>query len=252
MRKTWNDSELIYAIRICDDELLKLSISLTFACSLRPGELAGLMWSATSLIDEHGILLEKPSIDINKIITREYISALKESNNRGIIMQFPPIFGKPDSKTVMVLKNPKTEASTRRVYLPLTVARMLLDYKAKQDDEKEILGDDYNDYGLVIAQKNGNPYDVKDISKRFNKFIKSHGLNLVQFMSIRHSSVTTKLKATKGDTKSVQGDTGHSTPEMINTVYAQIRDENRAQTAEIIDDLIFSKLNTENISDSQR
>lgn len=52
---------------------------------------------------------------------------------------------------MLVLKTPKTITSVRRVYLPPSVAKMLVDWKKQQDEAKEALGAEYQDYGLVFA-----------------------------------------------------------------------------------------------------
>ena len=48
------------------------------------------------------------------------------------------------------------------------------------------------------------------INRAFNKLIKENGLPHVVFHSLRHSSITYKLKLNGGDMKSVQGDSGHA------------------------------------------
>lgn len=45
------------------------------------------------------------------------------------------------NSTVRILKTPKTESSVRKIFLPKSVANMLVDWKAEQDEMKEILGD---------------------------------------------------------------------------------------------------------------
>ena len=51
---------------------------------------------------------------------------------------------------VRILKTPKTESSVRKIFLPKSVANMLVDWKAEQDEMKEILGDEYMDYKLKL------------------------------------------------------------------------------------------------------
>ena len=47
------------------------------------------------------------------------------------------------------------------------------------------------------------------------------------FHSLRHSSITYKLKLNGGDMKSVQGDSGHAQVKMVADVYSHIIDEDR-------------------------
>ncbi len=86
---------------------------------------------------------------------------------------------------------------------------MLIEWKEKQDETKEVLGDEYLDYNLVMASTFGLPLGDGAIRKPLNQLIKEHNLPPVVFHSLRHSSVTYKLKLNGGDIKAVQGDSGH-------------------------------------------
>ena len=128
------------------------------------------------------------------------------------------------NKTVSVLKNPKTESSVRKIFLPTTVANQLVEWKKKQDETKEVLGDAYDDYNLVMTTLLGMPVSDGSIRKSFNKLIEEHNLPKVVFHSLRHTSVTYKLKLNGGDIKAVQGDSGHSQINMVTDVYSHIID----------------------------
>ena len=52
------------------------------------------------------------------------------------------------------------------------------------------------------------------------------------FHSLRHTSVTYKLKLSGGDIKAVQGDSGHAQADMVTEVYGHIIDEDRRKNAE--------------------
>ncbi len=124
--------------------------------------------------------------------------------------------------TLLVLKIPKTESSVRKVFLPRSVAEMLQKWKRKQLNTKAILGEEYNDYNLVMTSEFGSPLESGTIRVSFNKLIEEHHLPKVVFHSLRHSSVTYKLKLNKGDIKAVQGDSGHSQTDMVTDVYSHI------------------------------
>jgi len=234
-RPQWTGEELKYALSICDDELLYLCMSLVFACSLRTCELAGLTWDCVKASEE-SIADHSSCIYIKKELRRIDKQSMKDTGERDIIKKFPAILG--GKTTVMVLKALKTEASTRRVYLPDTVARLLMNYKAQQEKQKEFLQGDYHDYGMVIAQDNGNPYEGNHLSKRFSRFVRKNNLREVVFYSLRHSSATEKLRETH-DVKSVQGDLGHARADMTENVYAGILDESRMKIAVSMDNDFF-------------
>ena len=69
-------------------------------------------------------------------------------------------------------------------------------------------------------------------NRAFNKLIEENGLPKVVFHSLRHSSITYKLKLNGGDMKSVQGDSGHAQVKMVADVYSHIIDDDRRLNAE--------------------
>ena len=73
--------------------------------------------------------------------------------------------------TLLVLKIPKTESSVRKVFLPRSVAEMLQKWKLKQLNTKAILGEEYNDYNLVMTSEFGSPLESGTIRVSFNKLI---------------------------------------------------------------------------------
>ena len=142
-----------------------------------------------------------------------------------------------------VLKTPKTESSIRKIYIPRTVSEMLARQKAEQDKIKELLGNEYQDYGLVMATGYGMPMGTGSIHKRFAKLIEENNLPEVVFHSLRHTSVTYKLKLNRGDIKSVQGDSGHAQVSMVTEVYSHIIDEDRKKNAERFEEAFYGKKN---------
>ena len=144
-----------------------------------------------------------------------------------------------------MLKTPKTETSNRTVWLPTTLAQLLVQYKKDQQELKEFLGSAYNDYNLVIALENGNPVEIRIVRVRFTTLCEEHNFEVVVFHSLRHLSTKYKLKMTHGDIKSVQGDTGHAEAEMVTDVYSEIVDEDRRLNAKKLDEEFYDTLDTE-------
>lgn len=54
----------------------------------------------------------------------------------------------------------------------------------------------------------------------------------IHFHSLRHTSITEKLRISGGDIKSVQGDAGHKQSKMVTDQYAAIQDEPRRELAQ--------------------
>ena len=67
------------------------------------------------------------------------------------------------------------------------------------------------------------------------------GLPDVVFHSLRHTSVTYKLKLSGGDIKAVQGDSGHAQADMVTEVYGHILDEDRRKNAELMENAFYNR-----------
>jgi len=228
-RDIWTAEEIQKALNHCKDGKLYIAINLAFACSMRLGEIIGLTWDNVDISDQ-AIANDNASIYITSQLERIPLKTLEVLNNRGVQKVFPPIASK--STTRLVLKEPKTKSSIRRVWLPKTVAYILKEWKTKQENLKELLQDEYQDFNLVVALQNGRPCENRVMEKEFNKLKEKAGLPNVVFHSLRHSSTTYKLKLNHGDLKATQGDTGHAQIDMITKVYAHILDEDRRVNAQ--------------------
>ena len=195
------------------EEKRKLNIKKrSFSCSLRLGELLGLTWDCVDISPE-AIEENRAYVFINKESQRIRKESLNALDGKDVLLVFPTNHKK--NSTVRILKTPKTESSVRKIFLPKSVANMLVDWKAEQDEMKEILGDEYMDYNLPP----------------------------VVFHSFRHSSVTYKLKLNGGDIKAVQGDSGHAQVNMVTDVYSHILDDDRRKNAELFEEAFYEKKN---------
>ena len=236
-REIWTAETLFHALEVCTDDRLKMALNLTFACSLRMGELLGLTWNCVD-ISEGSIQSGTAHIRVNKEVQRVDRDTLRTLENKDVIKVFPA--GSKRTKTVLVLKTPKTASSTRKVFLPVTVAHMLQEWKKKQDEEKEFLGEEYQDYNLVFTTPFGMPIEGSVIRAALKKLIEDNDLPPVVFHSFRHASITYKLKLT-GDIKAVQGDSGHAQAQMVTDLYSHVLDDSRVHNAELFEEAFYKK-----------
>lgn len=228
-RDIWTPDTLAKAMEVCDDPILSLALNLAFSCSLRIGEMLGLTWDCVD-ISPHSIENKNASIYINKELQRVTREALEELSDKGVLKKFPPCIA--STHTALVLKEPKTKTSVRRVYLPATVDNMLVERRKEIEELMDLFGDEYIDNDLVFCSSNGRPLESAVINRSFNRLIEKHGLPKVVFHSLRHSSITYKLKLNGGDMKAVQGDSGHAQMKMVADVYSHIIDEDRCLNAQ--------------------
>ena len=77
------------------------------------------------------------------------------------------------------------------------VAQILVDIKKEQNELKDILGSEYQDYNLVMATTFGLPIEDSYLRDQMQKVIDEQGLPDVVFHSLRHTSVTYKLNEQK-------------------------------------------------------
>lgn len=236
-RDIWDAETIRRALDACRDSKLYIAMNLSFACSLRLGEILGLTWDNVHISDEE-IAADDAWIYVDKELVRASKLAIKTIGTDDIYHIFEPAM--QDANTCLILKHPKTESSVRKVWLPKTVAYILRRWREAQTDTKEFLGDEYQDYNLVIAYNSGRPCDPRMIEKAFAKLKVSADLPNVVFHSLRHSSTTYKLKLNHGDLKATQGDTGHAEIDMITKVYAHILDEDRKINAQKFESSFYS------------
>lgn len=228
-RAIWTADTLFKALEACDDDIIALAINLAFSCSLRMGELLALTWDCIDITEE-SLSKGQGSVYVNKELQRVSRGALQALDGKDVIFKFPPALA--STSTSLVIKTPKTKTSVRRIYLPNTVAEMLIKRKDNVAEMKELFGDEYTDYNLVFCSTNGRPIEASVINRGFSKLIRDNNLPKVVFHSLRHSSITYKLKLNGGDMKSVQGDSGHAQLKMIEDVYSHIIDEDRCVNAQ--------------------
>lgn len=236
-RDIWDAETIRLALDQCTDSKLYIAMNLAFACSLRMGEILGLTWKNVHIEDEN-IAADNAYIYIEAELTRASKQAIEMLGQKDIYYIFTPLM--PNTSTRLILKKPKTDSSVRKVWLPKTVAYILREWKKSQEELKGFLGDEYQDFDLVVALPNGRPCENRIIEKEFSLLKQKAGLPNVVFHSLRHSSTTYKLKLNHGDLKATQGDTGHAEIDMITKVYAHILDEDRKINAQKFESAFYA------------
>lgn len=167
----------------------------------------------------------------------EQITTIDKRRVAKRLVKFPTVSSM--TSTILVLKTPKTTSSVRKVYMPSAVARMLVEWKQAQDEKIELLGAEYQNYDLVFAGSLGMPTEASTINDALHRLIKEHDLPPIVFHSLRHSSITYKLKLNGGDIKAVQGDSGHSQAKMVTDTYSHILDDGRKNNALLFQEAFY-------------
>lgn len=242
-RDAWSDAEAIQALNACENPILQITMYLALGCSMRLGEILGLQWAQVHMEDvlvSSGEAYLKIDRELHRC-SNESIEVLERVNRSTIMFKFPKVMPKKGT-TTLVLKAPKTESSNRIVYLPTAVVDELRKVQKRQQEYRALMGDEYHDYDLVVAQMNGHPYEQRVIDKMFYKLIEKNHFRPVVFHSLRHSSTSLKLKLSRGNIKAVQGDTGHAEARMVTDTYAHGFDADRKLIAQEMDSGFFAKI----------
>ena len=103
-REIWTAETLLHALEVCEDDILSLAINLSFACSLRMGEMLGLTWDCVT-IDDRSIEENDAQIFVNKELQRVDTEAMLKLDGKEIIYTFPAVYNR--GSTTLVLKTPK-------------------------------------------------------------------------------------------------------------------------------------------------
>ena len=239
-RDTWDGRTAKKAVAACESLRLLVYIHLALGCSMRIGEISGMLWTKVLFDEENDF--EDAQIKVDSQLSRISRKAFEDLRRKQgqIKMIFPEVYPDKEYTTHLVLKEPKTKSSIRTVYLPKTTARLLYQWKNYQDRLKLETGKKFQDFNLVMTLDNGRPVEARIIGVELDKLIQENGLPDVDFHSLRHTSTSVKLIITGGDIKGVQGDTGHAVAKMVTDTYAEIDDHRRQENARKFDESFFA------------
>ena len=83
-REVWDAETIFLALDVCDDARLKLAINLSFACSMRIGEILGLTWDCVDFSPK-SIADGTASIMIEKELQRVDKTAMKSLEQKDVL-----------------------------------------------------------------------------------------------------------------------------------------------------------------------
>ena len=99
------------------------------------------------------------------------------------MFKFPPAVA--STHTALVLKETKTKTSIRKIFMPKTVAEMLVKRHEDIENLKELFREEYMDFNLVFASSCGRLIEGQVIKRALAKLIKDNDLLPVVFHSFR-------------------------------------------------------------------
>ena len=195
-----------------------VALFIQYHCTTRGGEIGALQWADYNPA-ERSLYISKTICRVNK----------NNLNLQKLKIQYIFPVQNPYNKTIVVLKNPKTEATRRFCKLNnLLMGKLDLLRMMQKGIRENLFGDEYQDNHLIICQENGRPIMPEQLNRKFKDVIvemRESGysftsvperlLDKVVFHSIRAASVTKKMQVSNGNIKAVMSAGGWAEPDMV-------------------------------------
>jgi len=182
------EEELLKFFEVARDDRLFAAYVLAATTGLRRGELLGLCWDCVDL--ENGVI----TVQRQLLVLKNGLS-LEETT--------------------------KSKSGRRSVVLPDDTIRELKAHKKRQAQEKLLLGEAYQNNGLVFCKEDGTPLDPREFTKRFQRHLEKAGLPKVRLHDLRHTHASLLL-ARGVHPKVVQERLGHSSITMTLDLYSHL------------------------------
>ncbi len=132
--------------------------------------------------------------------------------------------------TRIVASQPKTERSSRDVYLDGPTVTALRARLKRVAEERLAWGPAYRDHGLIFCQEDGRPLVPGEVSKTFRRMVKRAGLPPIRLHDLRHGMATAWLEAGVNPLL-VSERLGHASAAFTLDVYSHVRPKVHAEAA---------------------
>lgn len=182
------ETELLTFLDTAKDDRLFAAYLLAATTGLRRGEILGLCWDSVDL-------------DGSSVTVRRQMVAFK---------------GRPKLE-----ETTKSKSGRRSVALTDDAVRELKAHRKRQAQEKLLLGEAYQDSGLVFCKEDGTPLDPNEFTRRFQRLLEKAGLPKVRLHDMRHTHASLLL-ARGVHPKVVQERLGHSSITMTLDLYSHL------------------------------
>lgn len=201
--KVLSKKDLRKILNVVKDSKMELPVYLGLVYGMRRGEVLGLRWK---------------DIDFER-------KSLTVANTRVHIIE--------NGKRLEVdSKRAKTDASLRTYPLLPSIEKMLKEIKAKQKQNRRVLGEKYIEdaEGHVILQDNGEILKLDKISRDFHQICLAAEVEVIRFHDLRHCCATL-LAENKVDIKFIQEWLGHKDINVTANIYTHLGIVHKLSTA---------------------
>lgn len=175
---------------------LQALVYVTLYYGLRRSEVLGLRWSAVDF--------DQGTLTINHTVVK--------------------------NKTIVMKDTTKTQSSHHTYLLIDDVREALLAQRERQEQNKKTFGSTYKKSDYIFTWEDGSLYRPDYVTRGFQRVLKSHGIPMMRFHDLRHS--TASILYDKGwDLKDSQSWLRHSSVEITGDIYTHISEARKAKLA---------------------
>lgn len=147
-----------------------------------------------------------------------------------------------------IIKETKTEHSTRLLEMTDDLYEVLVKEKEKQERNKELFKDAYEDNDYVFCKEDGSTYDVNYCSTHFRKLLVKKELPVIKFHALRHTFAS--IAVSMGEPiLTVSMLLGHYSPSITAKYYAKVDEKGKARSMKNVSQQI--SIERKKVRDSQ-
>lgn len=128
------------------------------------------------------------------------------------------IVGSRTSANEEIIRDTTKNGHTRETSVSAKLINVLSQYREWQENNKKLLGAEYQDNDYVLVRHDGKPYSVKWINGRFTKFLEENNFPHLRFHDLRHLNASLLLQTTP--LADVSKHLGHTTVNTTTRIYA--------------------------------
>lgn len=145
----------------------------------------------------------------------------------------------------IIIKDTKTYASDRKLFIPDGLEIALKEEKGKQEKNKDALGAGWTDSGYVVVWEDGRPYRPNYISELFTKFLKDNGLPKIVLHELRHTFASLSNEAGIQEFN-IGKALGHANVGTTKKIYTHLFDDRHTAAVDAVANIIDGR-NKENV-----
>ncbi|HEY3670029.1 MAG TPA: site-specific integrase [Acidimicrobiia bacterium] len=202
--QTWTADELRTFLHHIEDQRLYAAYLLAATTGMRRGEVLGLRWQDVDL-------------DLARLSVRQTIVSVAYE---------------------IKFAEPKTTRSRRSIALDQRTVAVLRSWRKVQLEDRILLGDDYENSGLVFTREDGRFIHPDRFSQLFDKYVGSSGLPRIRLHDLRHTHASLALAAGVHP-KVVSERLGHATVAFTLDVYSHAVPALQEDAADRVAALVF-------------